>query len=133
MTAICLIFGDTSMDGHNMHGSRHIDVNMSYKAFEQLLITSSNAFNFINSECRDYEDTKVSKNFRSYLEHINKWDELVATGFIYEDNGNYNYDYVDGYIDTFMWFLTLFNPVLEYKYIKDQTPVIDIGGYGLYS
>ncbi len=126
---INLVMGDQSGDGHGR--TEHVtiisnlekkDIEIAYKAGAKKTKVDLSK----NIAC-DYEDNKISK------EIIEKLIKFGFKGLDYVVGSDDCYSlWSDTYSYLWLFLVSVGNPDFKYEVINDDSPDIDIGGYGLF-
>jgi hypothetical protein len=122
-----LIVGDWSNDGHGRSDTKICIC--SHSAGEVMGAHKKLVSKGINllSQCEDYEVSNLGKDFVEKLNEIG----FDLSGFV-EFYDGYSYVNTTEWMKLYMELAKVEIPELEYKFINDGLPSIDIGGYGLY-
>ena len=128
---INLVMGDWSGDGHSKTETVTILSNIDKRALEKAYKAGAKktGVDFENEVAEEYEDNTIS------AEVVEK---LAKHGFKIEDysededpsDGTYGL-WTDGYSLAWLFVAQVGNPNFKYEVITDDSPNINIGGYGL--
>jgi hypothetical protein len=142
---INLVLGDWSHDGHGLSETYTIQSNLTHKEIEKALAKGEKLAGVsLDDIAAEYECP--------YL-YYEDWENLSAHGFTVKmlcDNQTYDEDWItgevnndirnkevigiheEGFLNIFFFLVKMGNPEFEYKLLKDETPELKLGGYGLY-
>ncbi len=130
---INLVMGDWSADGHSQTETVTIKSNLDKKGVEDAYKSGvkKTKVDLSKDVARDYEDNIISKKI------VNK---LCKFGFKIEDCSNdFRADedgyglWTDGYALAWLFIAQIGNPDFKYEVTNDDSPNINIGGYGLFA
>jgi hypothetical protein len=125
---IDLILGDPSGDGHGKSQTVVINSNLSkhellapYQAGTKLV-----GFDFINEVCKEYEDCRMKREYKTKLLELGFFD-------FYEDGLEQDTCYLDQelFAQIFLFICKLGDTLFEYQIVESNS-YINIGGYGLF-
>jgi hypothetical protein len=125
---INLILGDPSGDGHGK--SQTVVINSSLSKHELLAPyqagTKLVGFDFINEVCKEYEDCRLEREYKTKLLELGFFD-------FYEDGLEEDTCYLDQelFVQIFLFICKLGDTLFEYQIVESNS-YINIGGYGLF-
>jgi hypothetical protein len=135
MHTIEMVIGDWSNDGHGMmdkyyinSSANHLELEKAYKVGVHIV-----GFDFSEVVCRNYEDSRIKdKHLEKLIEHGFK-GELAEC--LEENNGYFDED--RDYVELYMFVVELgfkkyYQSELNWKFVMNNTPSINVGGYGLF-
>ena len=130
--------GDPSRDGHNQSDTTAFMSNRTLAEIKRSYAVAASRYNIdITKQCRDYEDSKVDKQYwTNAREAFKNVPELIDSGCLSDpDDCGYDADcaYVenDEFVD--LWFQTA--KLVDPELVWEEAPTGNdhfIGGYGLY-
>ncbi len=125
---IDLILGDPSGGGHGK--SQTVVINSSLSKHELLAPyqagTKLVGFDFINEVCKEYEDCRMKREYKTKLLELGFFD-------FYEDGLDQDTCYLDQelFAQIFLFICKLGDTLFEYQIVESNS-YINIGGYGLF-
>lgn len=136
MTAIALVVGDYSGDGHSKTDVFFITSNMDRKAIKEAYSKGSKKLgkDIVKTICKNYEDSKFPIKL---LEKLGI-DYTTLDGYHdYQDEFDSDFDtevhvYQDDWVQIYLAVVKLGCPSFEYTMMDSNNIAINIGGYGLY-
>lgn len=135
---VCLIVGDSSLDGHEKNDYVYIKSNISSHDIKECYKKACDKvkFDLIRDYCRDYEDANLPKEIVNKL--INTFPEIKRYFGENDEIDDYvEYDsfitcYPELWVDLYLLMVKNINPNFEYEFLSNVVDNIPIGGYGLY-
>jgi hypothetical protein len=143
---INLILGDWSHDGHGSSETFTIESNLTYKEVEKALAAGEKLVDVVLDDmAAEYEYPYVD---------YEDWEKLSAHGLTVKmlcDGDGYDEDWITGevnndirnkeavrldeesFLNIFYFLVKKGNPEFQYKLIKDDSPTLKLGGYGLFT
>lgn len=129
---INLVMGDWSADGHSQTSTTTIlsnlekaDVEKAYKAG-----VKKTKVKFAEEVAADYEDGCISL---AIVEKLAPFGFKISDYSEDEEPDENGYSlWTEGYAEIWLWFAKLGNPDFRYETTEDDSPNINIGGYGLF-
>lgn len=128
---INLVVGDWSHDGHNMTEQSTIKCNLEKKDLEKAYKKGTKVvgFNLTEEVCADYEDMSMPAEIAEKL----KVAGIDANEYVEHEDGEelsfaYNHE---AFTELWLRIAQLGNPDLKYEMSSNESPNINIGGYGL--
>jgi len=132
---INLVMGDWSGDGHSQTATVTIISNIDKKALEKAHKAGAKKtdVNFEDDVAADYEDNTISKDD---VDKLSKFGFKIEDYSEDEDPGDDDDDpryclWTDGYALAWLFVAQIGNPDFKFEVIEDDSPNINIGGYGL--
>jgi len=127
---INLVVGDWSHDGHSMTEQSTIKCNLDKKGLEKAYKKGSKKVGFDLTEevCEAYEDMSVSDDVVEKLRTAG----IKPEDFIENEGGEWSFAYNwEAFTELWLRIAKLGNPNLEFEMCSNDSPNINIGGYGL--
>lgn len=128
---INLVVGDWSRDGHSMSETVTILSNLDKESVEEAykLGTLKVGFDLTEEVCSDYEDMSVPDDVIRKLKAVG----INPDAFIEQDGDqwSFHYDY-EAFARLWLRIAELGNSTLRYETTDDESPDINVGGYGLF-
>jgi len=128
---INLVLGDYSHDGHSRTDTVTIISNLEKKDVVKAYKKGCEkvGFNLTDDVCADYEDMAMPAEIAEKL----KAAGIDPNDFVEVLDENLSFDYNGGaFAELWLRIAQLGNPDFKYKVTEDESPNINIGGYGLY-
>lgn len=128
---INLVVGDWSHDGHNMTEQSTIKCNLTKKDLEKAYKKGCKKVGFDLTEevCADYEDMSVSDDVIEKLRAADiKPEDFIENDD--DDGWSFSYNW-EAFTELWLRIAKLGNPDLEFEMCSNDSPNINIGGYGL--
>jgi hypothetical protein len=127
MHTINLLIGDTSGDGHEKSDVVVISSNLSEAELRKAYLDSVEltGVDLVKDVCDEYEDRKI---------HAKTVKKLSRFGYVDSEwqEENWGVTDTDAWAELWMWFIKLSRPDFVARIVCDNSPNINIGGYGLY-
>jgi hypothetical protein len=110
----------------------YIESNLNEKEIQKAFKAGNKKikFNFEEEVCAEYEDRTIS---------IESFEKLTKLGYVLpesefgdEPDDEWVYLEIEQYVHMWLFVAKLGNKKFEYSLVKSDTPVIEIGGYGLF-
>lgn len=132
---INLVMGDWSGDGHSQTATVTILSNIDKKALEKAYKAGvkKTGVDFENEVAEEYEDNTISAEIVEKLaKHGFKIEDYSEDEEPDEEDDDPRYClWTDGYSLAWLFVAQVGNPDFKFEVIEDDSPNINIGGYGL--
>jgi hypothetical protein len=132
---IKLCVGDYDNDGHGRYKIYSFEYNKTVpelqKGYKESV--SKTGVHIVEKVCRCYEDSGIPKSLLETIlkNHPSKLLQMIV------DNSEEEFceldDYASGFCEIYLEFVKMSIPDLVWKNVEEETPVIQIGGYGLFN
>jgi len=127
---IKLVIGDWSGDGHEKTVDFIVDTNCSEEQLEEAYKKGVEVcgIDLTRNFCEEYEEDFLTEHEYKDFKELNLFDEDTK---YFEWNNKYYVTKRD-FAKIWMTIAQRGNPLLDYKFVSDEFPEINIGGYGLF-